>query len=952
MDVTASGREHEPRVVCLSDDDAAGFIAGELSAEQHRGVADHIDVCEHCRRLISALAAAAGTEQSEPAEDVSAAGLCAGHVLGRFSLTRLLGHGSMGEVWAAHDHELDRWVALKLLRLAPDALGAEATARLRREAQAMARLNHPNVVAIYELGTDDGDRVFCAMELVDGVTLRRWLETPRSWRAVLRVASDVARGIAAAHAVGLIHRDIKPENILISSSGRTLVSDFGLAKLVDLGTPGGTEGEAEASIVASTPVGALTATGTMIGTPVYMGPEQLDAKPVDARSDQFSYCVTVYEALFGARPFAGDTIEELARHIRSGPARLHRLCGVPKGVVRCLERGLAADPAARWPSMTALVTELERAARRPRQRRLAVLAAAVGGIAIAGGLGIARDPDPVDVATAAAAQRIAAAWNPVTAAVVPARFLATGAPLASERAATTTRLLDDYRATWMTQRLDAWAATHVRREQTPEVLERRLACFDELAAAMEGLVALLLVPGVRDVEQAPQSVYRLEPVATCSNLARLLARPIAPSTPAGILAERQLRELEALQTAGRDSEALQRARSLVDPALRLGEPALLARARFDLGIAQAKGGDLVGGEATMRIALQEAAAVRDHHRVAECWLRLLNLVRFQLLRLDGAADLESAARTAVAQAGNDPIQLAELAKMLALSAAARGDMATAVAEFTEARDRRATALGANHPLVAADELNLGAALPDLGRRDEAVAHLERAIAIVQGTLGARHPIIAHAEHNLGSMALDTADWVAAERHTRAAIEMNVVVLGRDHRDVAKNRTMLATALSKQKRFTEAHAELQLARAILARSLPATHPSNLTFDIYVAELEEDEGHWDEAVRIARRVVDAMRRPEIPAYVLAYALAGLARMVAHSAPRDALPLYDEALRLYTGQEGRSRREDVDLLQHVAAAALQAHQPAAALVWFDRMPEASLQLADLRRRLERAR
>jgi len=926
---------------CLSYDDAAGFIAGELSPEEHRGIADHLDVCDHCRRLISALAAAEGTTQSESARRASAAGLCAGQRLGRFSLTRLLGHGSMGEVWAAHDHELDRGVALKLLRLGPDALGAESTARLRREAQAMARLNHPNVVAIYELGTDDVGRVFCAMELVDGMTLRRWLATSRSWRAVLRVASEVARGIAAAHAVGLIHRDIKPENILVSSSGRTLVSDFGLAKLLDLGAGDGTAREAGSSIAASTPVGALTATGTLIGTPVYMAPEQLDAQPVDARSDQFSYCVTVYEALFGARPFVGDTIEELVRNARRGPARPHRLRGVPKGVVRCLERGLAADPVARWPSMTALIAELERAALWPRRRRLAVLAAGLGAVAIAGGLWLVREPDRVEVAAAASARRIAAVWNPVTAAVLQVRFLVTGAPLASERAATTIRLLDDYSTAWMTQRLDAWTATNVLREQTPEVLDRRLACFDQLAAAMDGLVALLLVPGVRDVELAPQSVYRLGPVATCSNLARLLARPSAPTTPAGLPAEQRLRELEALETAGRDAEALERAGSLVEPALRLGEPAIVARARFDLGLAQAKGGQLVGAESTLRIALQEAAGVRDHHQVAECWLELLNLVRFQLLRQDGAGDLESAARTAVAQAGDEPLQLAALAKMLALSAVARGDLATAVAKFTEARDRRASALGANHPLVAADELNLGAALTDLDRRDDAIAHLERAIAIVQGTLGARHPIIAHAEHNLGSLALDADDWRAADRHARAAIAMNVVVLGPDHRDVAKSRILLAAALSKQR-----------ARAILARALPATHPSNVTFDTYLAQLEADEGHWDLAVRAAREVVDAMRNAEVPSNVRAYSVAQLARMVAHSAPRDALPLYDEALRLYTAQDVRSRHDDIEMLRQVAGAALQAHRPAAALVWFDRMPEAALQLAALRGQLDRAR
>src|ERR1044071_7515191 len=203
---------HSGAVVgCISDDDAAAFIAGHLPALQRRLIAEHVDACGPCRRLVSALVAAQHATSGQRVNLAGESGLHAGQVLGRFVLTRPLGHGAMGEVWAARDRELDREVALKFLRLVPGTLRTEATIRLRREAQAMARLHHPNVVAVYELGAADDDHVFCAMELVDGVTLRRWLETPRSWRDVLRVAGTVARGIAAAHAVGLIHRDVKPE---------------------------------------------------------------------------------------------------------------------------------------------------------------------------------------------------------------------------------------------------------------------------------------------------------------------------------------------------------------------------------------------------------------------------------------------------------------------------------------------------------------------------------------------------------------------------------------------------------------------------------------------------------------------------------------------------------------------------------------------------------------------
>jgi tetratricopeptide (TPR) repeat protein len=937
----------------MSDDEAAGFTAGHLPARQRRAIAEHVDVCAPCRRLVSALVAAAEpVTPSQPAAPPDDARLHTGQVLGRFSLTRLLGHGAMGEVWAARDRELDREVALKFLRLPPGALRTEATVRLRREAQAMARLNHPNVVAVYELGAADDDHVFCAMELVDGVTLRCWLETPRSWRDVLGVACTVARGIAAAHAVGLIHRDVKPENILIASGGRTVVSDFGLAKLADLGTGSGDVGDTDGAddaldTAAISLTGSLTATGAMIGTPVYMAPEQLAGDRADARSDQFSYCVMIHEALFGARPFAGETFDELAQDIRRGPRKPPRLGGIPKGIVRCLERGLAADPAARWPSMTRLVDELERAARRPRQRRIAALVAVAVATAVAGTAIATRDP--FEAARTATEQRIANVWNPARAAALQTRFTGSGAPLAREQAATTIKLLDAYRAAWIAQRLDAWSATHVRRQQTPDILERRLACFDQLADAMDGLVALFLAPGIHDIEDAPQIVYRLEPVATCGNLDRLLARSLVPGTPATMETERALRELQVGQIAGRHADVLQRASSLIAAATTRGEPAVLARARFHLGWAQAAGGHLVDAETTLQLAVQEGAAARDHYLVAECWLRLLEVTGFQLLHLDVAAAIEPAVRAAVAQAGNDPRQLADLAKALGLIAIARSDLQTAHARFTEARDRRIAARGPNDPSVANDESNLAAILSDLGRRDEAVQHIERVISIIHGAFGDYHPVLAQAEHNLATLAGDRHDWATAERHARAAVAMNVRVRGAAHPDVAMNRIHLARFLREQKRFSDARAELTLAREILASALPPDHPSVTEFDLYVAQVAEAEGHRDEAVRIARGVVEAARRGGIPRS-LRFALAELARMVAYTAPRDALPLYEEAAGM--GIELKAPLvSEVEFLREFADVALRVRQPAAAIKWFDRMPDAAKQLADVRRQLDRA-
>lgn len=911
----------------MSEDSIAAFAVGQLSTAELHVWTVHMDTCARCRRLVSALARV----EALPAHGEA---LVAGGQLGRFVLSRPLGRGAMGEVWAAHDLELDREVALKVLRLRAGAIGAEGAARLRREAQAMARLHHANVVAIYELGAD-GDRGFCAMEFIDGVTLRRWLETARSWREVVEVACAVGRGIAAAHAVGLIHRDVKPENVLIARDGRALISDFGLAKLDDVA------GEVAATSAATT-MGALTATGALLGTPRYMAPEQLAGYAADARSDQFSFCVMVYEALYGARPFDGATIDELVRDIQRGPPRRR---GVPRGVARCLARGLAVDPEARWPSMSALGDALVRAVRVRRRWRIAAGIAVVG-LAMAG---VAAAVMPRVDPGAEAERRIAAAWQPARQAQLEARFLAIGGPLAAERAATTTRLLDGYRAAWQAQWLDAWSATHTRGAQSAEVLERRLACLDQLAEAMAGLVDVLLSAEASDVGEAPQSVYRLEPVASC-HLDRVLARSIAPSTPAGAVAEQQLRALEAIHRAGRNKEALQRAAALIEPAIALGDPAAVARARFDLGSVQAASGRFADAEPTLRLALQDAAAARDHYLVAECWLRLLSVVGHGLHRRDDALAIEPAARAAVVQAGSDPRQLADLAKTLGLVAASRGDVATAHAQFVEARARRIAARGALDPGVAADESNLGAALIDLDRSDEAAAHLARAIEILGATLGQHHQAIAGAEHNLATIAADRKDWAAAERHARAAIEANALASGPDHPGTASNRIRLARILVPQRRFAEARAELDRAASSLARSLPPTHPSRLLFDIYRAQLEDAEGHVDAAIRLARGAVAAAHGADVPVTQRMWVMSELAALLVPRAPREALQIYGDALALYTPSEN-PRRGDIELLRQYGELALAQHDARAGLAWFDHAPALAARLPELRDRLHRA-
>ena len=281
--------------------------------------------------------------------------------LGRFVLLRKLGEGGMGTVYAAYDEPLDRKVALKLLHPI-EKEGTRLRQRMLREAQAMARVSHPNVLHVYEVG-ELGSQIFIAMEYIDGVTLAAWQhEATRGWQEILSLYLQAGRGLSAAHQAGLVHRDFKPENVLVDRRGMARVGDFGLARLQGEAEPRGDSSVDPLPAVASSPVlrSPLSQTGTLAGTPGYMSPEQYRCQATDPRSDQFSFCVALFEALFGRRPFAGDSVDELAAAVMGGKRReIPTTTAVPIEIQQAILRGLSTEPSARFESMDALLTALD-----------------------------------------------------------------------------------------------------------------------------------------------------------------------------------------------------------------------------------------------------------------------------------------------------------------------------------------------------------------------------------------------------------------------------------------------------------------------------------------------------------------------------------------------------------------------------------------------------------------
>ena len=369
---------------CLDDNAASEFVSGAMVQTAQTKVESHLASCRDCRALVAALAGADDmdsnvvTHKHERMTESQVGKLPAlkiGDRVGRYLVLSTLGAGGMGVVFSAYDPQLDRKVALKVLRTNLGANAKEARTRLKREAQAIAQLNHPNVVGVYDVGTtQNGDDVYIAMEFVEGDTLTTWLKRwPRTWREILEVFHQAARGLMAAHSVGLLHRDFKPDNVLVGGDGRVRVTDFGLARSL-FGLEDSNRGpiSVTSTPAAGSPLGVdLTATGTVLGTPRYMPPEQLTGPNIDARSDQFSFCVALYEALYATHPLPGGTSVSMLEH---GEQALPPPVGtrVPATVARAVMRGLEKERSKRFPTLAAMIGELTPPPQRSPARFLAM----------------------------------------------------------------------------------------------------------------------------------------------------------------------------------------------------------------------------------------------------------------------------------------------------------------------------------------------------------------------------------------------------------------------------------------------------------------------------------------------------------------------------------------------------------------------------------------------------
>ncbi len=673
--------------------------------------------------------------------------------VGRYRLVARLGAGASGEVWSADDPQLDRRVAIKILH--PELGSATNHAAMVREAKALAKLSHPNVVPVFDAGIHEG-RVFVTLELVEGTNARAWLATPRAWPEVVEVFVQVARGLAAAHAAGIVHRDVKPENILVGADGRVRISDFGIARAPGTGESDGDE-----------PNDGTASAGA--GTPAYMAPEQLLGDPLDGRTDQFGLCVALHEALWRERPFQGRDRAALAANIIAGRRRTPRAeIDVPRWLDRLVARGLATDPSQRFADLEALIHELVR----PRDRRLTPWLA-VAAIAAAGlGLHLATAPTTTTTCNDGA-DRLAAHWNLEAAAKIRGAFAATAVPHAEARAEGLVAELDRFG--------EAWTTAHARvceAELDEDVRIAQQYCLETRLIELGSMATAFASADAAVVEHAARGGSTLRSPGDCLYI-----------VPAPMAAPQQLEQHLALRVAiaqarahgdvGRLEMGLTVAREATATARELGNRSLEAEA---LLVEAELLNPLLGTRAqadptdTVHAAVLAAEAA---HRADLIALATVASMEAQLARGDAARvrQLEPRARASAAALGDPPELVGRIDLCQAWLLELNHEEADGRALLEHAREQFERS-GPTSRRWLAQALNmLGESHFRRGAYAKARPYYERALAIVREDLRDHHLLVASASGNLAETYFLAGDFATATELFERALTIRREVFG-------------------------------------------------------------------------------------------------------------------------------------------------------------------------------
>ncbi|MBL9099398.1 MAG: protein kinase [Myxococcales bacterium] len=665
--------------------------------------------------------------------------------IGRYVVLKRLGSGGMGVVYAAYDEELGRKVALKVLRTRVTQSKREtAKQRLKREAQSMARLSHPNVVGIYDVGTTLEDQVYVVMEFVHGTTLTRWLQAERrTWPQVLEVYVQAGRGLCAAHKAGIIHRDFKPDNVLIDREGRVRVVDFGLAR-ADGGSGAfprpDTYADAIKPMASSSMLNMrITRTGGMTGTPAYMAPEQYLGQPTDARTDQFSFCVALYEGLYGVRPFLGERVAVVREAVLSGQIQdVPKDSTVPPWLRRILCRGLTVRPEERFKSMDELLARLADDPRRPARRWLAAGAALA---VIGAGALIVRDLSrdaPHSAPTHALCDSeaaLAGVWDAGRRAQVAMAVGAAASPT-DARALRVAAVLDDYAASWR----DAVAAVCVPPDPALRArgasFDQRAACLQRRVAGLKALTDALVVADRPAAEHALAAAWALPAARSCEDAAAAVAAPQREALA-------RLDAAAVAATLGELGAGLARTKAVVDEAVKTDDLPLQAEGLYRQASLEHLAGDDAAAERSLHGALWAAEASQRGDLEIDS-LTLLLEVMGRLGKDADAVTLWPRLTRSLLERRDDGLRESAALHAFGRVLLRRGQHPEAVTQLELALRLCERNLGATHPQVGEVTVDLAIAHTNTGTLAEATRLLDGAVTLLTRALGDRDPALGRA----------------------------------------------------------------------------------------------------------------------------------------------------------------------------------------------------------------
>ena len=826
-----------------------------------------------------------GTNTTEwtPGEAAEQKRLPRGAVLGRYVIIEPIGAGGMGTIYRAYDPELNRGVALKILSVKQEDQQAAQRAknRLIREAQALAKLSHPNVVGVHDVGSFDDD-VFIAMELVEGKTLREWLaehQTPKGIanrvknnkqpkvaatreekpiKRILELMSAAGRGLAAAHKAGLVHRDFKPGNVIVGDDGRVRVLDFGLARTVDQ------DGESEESVSvsesiaqaassqsddsdksldrtelssSSTPnllLSPLTNVGGILGTPLYMAPEQHLGHRTDERTDQFGFCLVLYEALYQKRAFAASTLEELKKKVvREQLSPPPPNTQVPAWLWKIIRKGLRAKPQDRYPSLALLLEdlhkdpeELRRQQRQGRNRRLLIFVLVMLTTVIPFGVwyGLRYSTVARCKATAAAWQGV---WDNQSKKLIRRSFLGTNKAFALATWDRVNRLIESYVADWKHMRSDVCEARLLDATLSEELFDLRMNCLRERQRDLRALTKIFATSDAKVLRKAVQASSSLSRIAICADVKALRAPYPPPKTAEQKVQVATIRdklaEVEAFTNTAKYKEGLDLTKKLEIQADQVGYRPIQAEVLFWLGSLLERTGLYNKAETTLHRAALAASESKNGLLAAKALVTLVHVVGIRQARHEVGLVLGQNAEVVLGLGHQDNKTRAQLRNNVAGVLHGQRRFDEALLQLQSALSIRKLALGSQHPEVARALNNMGALSEAIGEYDKALQYHFAALVLKKKTLGPQHPSVAASLTNIGVVFRYKGDYQKSLEYSQKSQKIWEIAVGPNSPDVTWPLHNIASAYFALGQFDKALSYHQKALSIREKTLGPDHP---------------------------------------------------------------------------------------------------------------------------------